>query len=222
MPLPDDLRPGADVLSKDGHKLGTLRRVVLKRSDLTLTALVVDIGFLRSGHALWEGGLGLEYDRVVPADQVTAADDRAVRLALTATEFKDAPEYSDERFEAPHDLTPNEFDIPDVGNRLHGISGLIGNVPTFWLIERLNRPLDSVDIREGTDVWRLNPHQKLGDVDRVLIDPASGRVNAFVVRRGFILKRDVVLPVRCIAEIHDDLIRVDISDQDLEDLREYE
>jgi uncharacterized protein YrrD len=222
MPLPDDLRPGADVLGKDGHKLGTLRRVVLKRSDLTLTALVVDIGFLRSGHALWEGGLGLEYDRVVPADQVTAADDRAVRLALTATEFKDAPEYSDERFEAPHDLTPNEFDIPDVGNRLHGISGLIGNVPTFWLIERLNRPLDSVDIREGTDVWRLNPHQKLGDVDRVLIDPASGRVNAFVVRRGFILKRDVVLPVRCIAEIHDDLIRVDISDQDLEDLREYE
>jgi uncharacterized protein YrrD len=222
MPLPDDLRPGADVLSKDGHKLGTLRRVVLKRSDLTLTALVVDIGFLRSGHALWEGGLGLEYDRVVPADQVTDADDRAVRLALTATEFKDAPEYSDERFEAPHDLTPNEFDIPDVANRLHGISGLIGNVPTFWLIERLNRPLDSVDIREGTDVWRLDPHQKLGDVDRVLIDPASGRVNAFVVRRGFILKRDVVLPVRCIAELHDDLIRVDISDQDLENLREYE
>ncbi len=57
---PHDLKAGVDVVSRDGHKLGTLHRVVLRRSDLSLTHVVVDIGFLRSGHRLWEGGLGLD------------------------------------------------------------------------------------------------------------------------------------------------------------------
>jgi len=75
---PHDLKAGVDVFSHDGHKLGTLHRVVLKRSDLSLTHIVVDIGFLRSGRRLWQGGLGLDYDRLVPVDQVHAASDERV------------------------------------------------------------------------------------------------------------------------------------------------
>ena len=218
---PHDLKAGVDVFSRDGHKLGALHSVVLKRSDLGLTHVVVDIGFLRSGHHLWEGGLGLDYDRVVPADQVHAASDERVELRLTAAEFKDAPEYTEERFEAPHDLTPDEFDIPDVVNRLHGMAAMIGSSGNVWLVERLNKPLDSVDIAEGTDVWRRDPHQKLGDVMRLLLDPDTGRLRALVIRRGAILHHDVILPVRYIAELFDDLVRVDISDAELAQLREY-
>jgi hypothetical protein len=61
--FPGDLRIGAAVFSSGGDKLGELQRLVLRRSDLSLTHVVIDVGFLRSGHRLWQGGLGLEYDR---------------------------------------------------------------------------------------------------------------------------------------------------------------
>lgn len=219
--FPHDLHAGVDVVSSDGHKLGQLHRVVLKRADLSVSHVVVDIGFLRSGHHLWEGGLGLDYDRVVPIAAVHASSDKQVELALTAAAFKDAPEYTEEAFEPPQDLTPDEFDIPDVVNRAQGLAGLIAGTSTAWLVEKLNRPLDAVDIREGTDVWRIEPHAKLGSVERLLLDPATGRLRAFVIRRGFLLKRDVVLPVRYIAELFDDLVHVDIADAEIEALREY-
>jgi hypothetical protein len=222
MPLfPQDLRTGCDVFSSDGHKLGELHRLVVRRSDLTLSHIVVDIGFLRSGRRLWEGGLGLDYDRVVPVGSIASATPERVELVLTAEQFKNAPEYTAEGYEPPADLTPDEFDIPDFVNRSQRIASLLGSTPATWLVERLNKPLDAVDIKEGTDVWRREPHEKLGDVDRVLFD-TEGCARAFVIRRGFILKRDVVLPVRYIAELFDDLIRVDISDAELDQLREYE
>ena len=218
---PHDLKAGVDVFSHDGHKLGTLHRAVLKRSDLSLTHIVVDIGFLRSGRRLWQGGLGLDYDRLVPVDQVHAASDERVELRLTAEEFKDAPEYTVDHFEQPFDLTPGEFDIPDVVNRAQAVAAMIGSSPTFWLVERLNKPLDSVDIAEGTDVWRREPHEKLGNVRRLLLDPDTGRLRALVIRRGALRHRDIVLPARYIAELFDDLVRVDIDDEALAQLREY-
>ncbi len=214
-----DLRAGVDVFSRDGHKLGSLHRMVLKRSDLTLTQVVVDIGFLRSGHHLWEGGFGLDYDRVVPVEQVHAVSDKRVELRLTAAEFKDMPEYTLEQYEGPHDLTPDQFDISDVVVRAQQLAGFLGSTSTIWLAERLNKPLDSIDIKEGTAVWRTEPHEKLGDIMRLLLD--NGRLRAFVIRRGFLFHHDVILPVRYVSEFFDDLVHVDIPDKVLAQLREY-
>ena len=214
-----DLRAGVDVVSRDGHKLGSLHRMVLKRSDLALTHVVVEIGFLRSGHHFWEGGLGLDYDRVVPVDQIHAVSDQRVELRLTAAEFKDMPEYTQERYEGPEDLTPNQFDSTDIIQRAQQISGFLGSTSGIWLAEKLNKPLDGVDIKEGTAVWRTEPHEHLGDIMRLLLD--EGRLRAFVIRRGLIFHHDVILPVRYVSELFDDLVRVDISDEALAQLREY-
>ncbi len=220
--FPHDLKAGVDVVSRDGQKLGQLNRMVLRRGDLSLTHIVVDIGFLRSGHHLWEGGLGLEYDRVVPVDQIHAVSDERVELKLTGAEFKDMPEYTSEQFEAPQDLTPNEFDLPDVVNRLENFAALINSTSNTWIYEKLNKPVDAVDIKEGTPVWRREPHENLGDVKRLLLDPADGALRAFVVRRGLIFKHDVILPKRYIAELYDDLVHIDITDEELTQLHEYE
>ena len=219
--LPDELKAGVDVYSSDDHKLGTLHRAVLRRGDFSVTHIVVDIGFLRSGRHLWEGGLGLDYDRILPVDSIASASDERVTLAQTAAEFKDAPEYTAESFEEPQDLTPGEFDIPDVVNRAQGLAAILGNTSNVWLVERLNKPLDSVDIVEGTPVWRREPHQKLGEVQRLLLS-SDARLQALVIKRGFLLHKDVVLPVRYIAELLDDLVRVDITDGEIEQLRQYE
>jgi hypothetical protein len=42
-----------------------------------------------------------------------------------------------------------------------------------------------------------------------------------VLKRGFIFKEEVILPVRHLAEIADDVVRVDISDEALSALRQY-
>ena len=78
-----------------------------------------------------------------------------------------------------------------------------------------------MDIVEGTDVWREHPHQKLGDIMRLLFDPATDRLRAFVIRRGVIFKQEVILPVRYISELFDDVVRVDLTDEELSQLREY-
>jgi uncharacterized protein YrrD len=222
MPVaPENLRHGTDVFSSDGEKLGTLHRVVIKRGDLSLTHVVVDIGFLRSGRRLWEGGLGLDYDRLIPFSAVAHANDSRVELALTVEQFKAMPEYTEESFEEPDDMSPGEFDLTDVATRAEQISSIIGSTSANWLVTHLRRPLDGADIAQGTAVWRQEPHQKLGEVDRVLLND-RGRVEALVMKRGFLLKQDVVLPSRYITELLDEVVRVDISDAEIDQLKHYQ
>jgi sporulation protein YlmC with PRC-barrel domain len=221
--FPADLNPGADVFSSDGHKLGELARLVLRRADLTITHVVVDIGFLRSGRGVWEGGFGLDYDRIVPVSALSSATTARVDLAMTAAEFKSAPEYTTEAYEEPQDMTPGEFDIPDAVNNLQKIAAMMNSTSGNWLVEKLNQPLEAVDIKEGLGVWREQPHDKVGEVDHGLFDPQTGKLSALVVKRGFILTHDVVLPARYIVEVIDEIsVRVDISDEELSQLRRYE
>lgn len=218
--FPHNLRAGTDVFSLEGEKLGQLKRVVVKRSDLSLTHVVVDIGFRRSGRSLWEGGLGLDYDRILPIENVKSSSDQRLDLDLDVEAFKALPEYTEESFD-PVDPSPNEFDITDVYARGEVLAADLGSNPGAWVTVRLNKPVTSVDIVEGTDVWRQEPHEKLGDVKRLLFDDA-GKLQAVVISRGFILKHDVIVPIRYFSEMLDDLIRVEITDQELEQLRRYD
>jgi sporulation protein YlmC with PRC-barrel domain len=219
---PHNLHTSADVYSSDGEKLGELKRVVVRRSDFTLTHVVVDIGFRRSGRALWDGGLGLDYDRIIPIAAVATATDDRVDLNLPVDEFKASPEYTDESFEAVADPSPNEFDITDVTMRGEVIADAIASTPGAWVTTRLNKSVDSADLAEGVDVWRQEPHQKIGDLKRVLVDERTGQVSALVVQQGFILKHDIIVPVRYITEILDGgVVRVDLTDDDIALLRPY-
>jgi uncharacterized protein YrrD len=220
--FPQDLRAGADVYSSDGHKLGELHRVVLSRSDLRVTHVVVDIGFLRSGRSLWQGGLGLDYDRVVSIGEVAGASIERVELGLTAEAFKALPEYTPETYEEPKDLSPDEYDLPDVVTQMHHLSSIFASTPGLWLYENLQKSPDAVDISEGTPVWRREPHEKLGDVKQLIVDEGTGQVRALVIARGFIFKHEVVLPMRHVVEMYDDLLHVDIADKDLDNLKAYE
>jgi sporulation protein YlmC with PRC-barrel domain len=220
--FPHTLVAGADVYSSDDHKLGELKRVVVKRSDLTITHIVVDIGFLRSGRSLWEGGLGLDYDRIIPIHEVARSTRNRIDLGITDEQFKAEPEYTDETFEPVADPSPNEVDVNDFALRAESVADAIASTPGAWVTVRLNKDPNSVDIVEGTDVWRLEPHQKLGDVKRVLLDETTGQLRGLVISRGFILKHDVLIPARFIAELEDDIVRLDISDPEIQTLRPYQ
>ena len=85
----EDLRLHTSVISRDGHKLGTLSRFVFDTQSLRLTHIVVDTGILRSGESLWKGGWGLSHDRLVPIGAVKDATSDRVEITMSGDEFKD-------------------------------------------------------------------------------------------------------------------------------------
>jgi sporulation protein YlmC with PRC-barrel domain len=204
----EDLHEGVEVYSTDGHKVGTLRHVVVGQRQLRVTHLVVDIGFHGAGHHVWEGGHGLTYDREIPVATIKNASDTRLDLRLSADEVRNAPKFTEEYTELPASMAET-------------VLGDITGTPTLRVVARLHEGPGEEDIAAGAHVWREEPHQKLGEVDRVLVDEATEKVKALVVKRGFLRVHDFVLPMHYVQEVLGEVVRVRLSDTELADLKEY-
>jgi len=216
-PKLEDLHAGASVVSRDGHKVGTLRRFVVRKDDLVLTHVVVDTGIFRSGD--WNGAIGLSHDRLLPLGAISSASADEVKITMTGDEFKElAVDYIDERFASIEDDEPGRVDLSDLRRFATSIPGEPG---PYVLVEKSAMPADEFEIRKDSPVWRLKPHQKIGEVEDVIFDEGSRRVSGLVVRRGLVFSKDVVLPTERIVEVIADIVRVDMSDDELEALVEH-
>jgi len=216
----EDLRLNASVVSRDGHKLGHLSRFVIDKDAQKVTHVVVDTGIFRSGEALWKGGWGMPHDRVVPLGCVSEATEDEVRITMSAEEFKElARDYSEEYFVAAPDVEPGQIDASDVRRFVMGIPGEPG---PYLLQETTTKQAWQEEINRDSPVWRLNPHEKIGEVERVIIDEDTGAVNALVIKRGFVFTSEKVLPQDYIVEVAGGIVRVDIDDEGLAGLEEFE
>jgi sporulation protein YlmC with PRC-barrel domain len=215
----EDLRLEASVVSSDGHKLGKLSRFVFERDSLKLTHIVVDTGILRSGEALWKGGWGLSHDRLVPLGCVSRADSDEIRITMSGDEFRDlSVDFSEEYFTTIPDNEPGRPDASDVVRLATSIPG----EPGPYLMQQTTAVhATEADIRADSPVWRLDPHEKIGEVERVLFDGDTGRMAALVIRRGFVFTKDVVLPADHIVEVVAEIVRVQIDDAALKQLDEF-
>lgn len=215
----EDLRLHAAVVSRDGHRLGTLSHFVFERDVLRLTHIVVDTGILRSGKALWKGGWGLSHDRLLPIGVLAQADSEEIRLTMTADEFRDlAVDYTEEYFTHVQDTAPGRLDASDLARIAMSIPG----EPGPYLMHETNAvPPGAADVHADSPVWRLNPHQKIGEVEHVLFDDATRGIQGLVIRRGFLFTKDVVLPAENVVEVVAGIVRVDLDDSALDQLREY-
>lgn len=214
----EDLRIGAAVISSDGHKLGTLSKFVVRNDERRLTHVVVDTGILRSGEPLWKGGWGLSHDRVVPLLAVDSATSDRVSLTMSAEDFRDhSVDYEEEYFEAMPDFEPGSADLGDIARFASSIPGEPG--PWIMLDRRALSP-GELEIPKDAPVWRLNPHEKIGEVERVLLSD-GGAIEGLVIKRGLIFSREVVLPVHAIVEIVAGIVRVDLDDEAVRGLPEF-
>lgn len=215
----EDLHAGAAVTSGDGHKLGTLSRFVINKQSFKLTHVVVDTGILRSGEPLWKGGWGLSHDRVIPLGVVDRASGDKITITMTAEEFKDlSVDYIQERFEKIPDKRPGWPDASDVKRLLASMPGEPG---PYLMYEVQAIEAGEVEIKKDSPVWRVNPHQKIGEVDSLIYDGDSGTVTDLVIRRGHVFTHDVVLPMRFVTELIADIVRVDIDDDTLHGLAKF-
>lgn len=76
--------------------------------------------------------------------------------------------------------------------------------------------------------FRKNAHvvaasgEKVGRIDRVVVDPGNGEITHLVVRKGLLLTEDKVVPVSAVAETSDDTVRLDADAPSPEALLKFE
>lgn len=214
----EDLRLDAAVVSSDGHTLGKLHRFVFQPADMRLTHIVVDTGMLRSGESIWKGGWGLTHDRILPIGVLKHADSKRIEITMTGDDFKEltAP-YTDDYFVPVPDFHKGP-DLSDLQALLMSMPG----EPGPWLMRKTEQLMPGEqDVRAGSPVWRLDPHEKIGDVERVMFDTDSKMVTGIVVRRGLLFSHEVVVPVEYIVEVVAEIVRVQLDDDVLKTLPRF-
>jgi sporulation protein YlmC with PRC-barrel domain len=215
----EELRLDADVVSSDGHTLGKLSKFVFEKDTYRLTHIVVDTGILRSGEALWKGGWGLSHDRMVPLQALDNMTSDRIQITMTGDEFREhSIDFSEEYLVPVRDWEPGAPDISDIRRIAMEIPGEPG-AELMQQVKAIGPNL--ADIREDSPVWLLNPHKKIGEVERVLFDEDSGELQALVIRRGFIFTKDVVLPREHIVEVVAEIVRVQADQPTLDALADY-
>lgn len=215
----EDLKLGADVLSRDGHKLGHLSRFVFDKASLRLTHIVVDTGILRSGEALWKGGWGVSHDRMIPLAAIESEDSKQIQISMSGDEFRElSVDFEEEYFTSAPDNRPGWPDASDAARLAMSIPGEPG--PYLMHATTAMTP-DQADIADDAAVWRLRPHQKIGEVERVIYDGDSSKITGLVIRRGHFFSKEVVLQTGDIVEVVAGVVRVDLDDQALKALVEY-
>lgn len=215
----EDLRLDAPVHSSDGHKLGKLSRFVVSADARRLTHVVIDTGILRSGESLWKGGWGLSHDRMVPLAAVQSAEPEDVRITMTAEEFREhSTDFAEEYFTQVPDIEPGVPDPSDIARLAMSIPG----EPGPYIMQQVTAVAPgAAEIHADSAVWRLNPHQKIGEVERALFDADTGSLQALVIRRGALFGHDMVLPAERVLEVVAGVVRVDIDDAALAQLEEF-
>jgi len=213
---------GVSTRTSDDRDMGDLYRVVIDEGSRAVTAVTVRRGLLETGNLLKPGGLEKPRDLIVPIAAVVGADEDEIRITITEEEFLALPPYIvGDRPEPDGEWTPPPgYETEDAVMRLG--AGLGGSVYRPPHDEQENRGPNERHLSHGAAVWSRDPHEHIGDLDRVLMDDASNLVAGLVVRRGVIFTHDVVVvPAQYIVDLLDDLVHVDLPASVRDGLREY-
>jgi uncharacterized protein YrrD len=80
-------------------------------------------------------------------------------------------------------------------------------------------PHERLAIRPGASVKGRD--REVGKVDRIIVAPGTGEVVALIVRKGLVLRRDVLVPIEAVEDADESEVRLGIDSADLESLPEY-
>jgi len=216
MAMLDNLRHGAEVLSTDGYEVGKLHTVLLDGRDETITRVVVN-----AGPHFPAPGFGSPDLIAVPVEDVADARDDRVVLNITREKFRDMPSFADYSPPPPPEASDKERrGVIDVAIALAQSFASIGGVPVHR--EAFRRAEFERHLFNDAPVWRNDPHEQIGEVEHVLADEQDEEIEAIVVRRGEVLGDKIILPIDYVSEVFGGIVRVDITDEQIDALEEYE
>jgi sporulation protein YlmC with PRC-barrel domain len=171
---------GTRVVDSTGKGVGTVSRLVLHHASRQVAGVVVHQGV---------------FDRreiVVPIGKVAAFGDE-VRLSLRAAELAGLDLFHS----APLQAMPDHWEMPmGFDQRDFFLVGGDGWTEAVLPFETTSPSVSGmpVDDRDG---------ERVGDVEAVELDEASGRIARIVVRQGFLFGSETTIPASLIASVTD-------------------
>lgn len=187
------IRPGTQVVSGT-DQVGRVERIVLRPDGGEVQGIIVS-GWIVLGH-----------DVYVPIEAVESADPDAVRVSLSLADLSRLP---------PLESDPAQRVAADTAGGSEGQPGPL-------------RQASSGQVAAGAGGWPLRAGQRVvatdgdvGTLDLVLIDPRTDRATGFVVRKGRLLVRDVIVPIDWVRAVVQDRITLNVPRARLDKLPEY-
>jgi len=220
--LLDVVRHGAKVWSSEGKEVGEVYAVVLDPTNNEVSAIAVSAGphFPAPGF----GAPNLKYVRI---EEMVDAQEDGVLLTCSKQEFEQLPSYVERSFVwTPDQLRPAGHERREdlVWNAT--AATLAGLKPGRWGIaipfETFRKAEFERHILNDAPVWRQDPHEKIGEVERVLVDEVNDDIEALVIRPGFFFEDDVILPIQFVTELWDGVVRVQLTDEEIAQLEKFE
>lgn len=186
------IRPGAQVIA-GSDQVGKVARLVYRPDSQEVVGIIVT-GWIVLGH-----------DVFVPIEAIDRTEPDAVHLALSLAELSHLP---------PLEPGGMGADVqPAVGSAAR--SPLLRTSSSGQMPQLAGgRPL-----RAGQKV--IGSDGEVGRLDVVLVDPRSDRATGFVVRKGTLLVRDVIVPIELVRSVEQDRIILDASKAQVQRLPEY-
>lgn len=208
------IRLGAPVLSQDGKRLGVVNRLILDDHRRRVKAFVV--------HKLLQAA-----DKIVEVSQCERVTDDGIVLRIGADEAANLPAFVRESFVevSPEAALQSLYTslMPGPGTFLaqapiagrHTLDEATEGAypppipPEARVTVESNVPAEYDIIGTGTDVLAVDG-RKVGTVSEVVVDH-QGDVSGFVVRKGFVFRENMDIPIDWVADISDKHIRLKVS-----------
>ncbi len=237
------LQKDAKIYTADGEELGKLNRFVLDPRSKNMTDIVFARGMLAKDEFVLpmrlvdyvdEKGIHLsavpegEVDEFSPfkEEEYIITDEQAVAEAGRVTD-----DMARSYFYYPpmplglNRVTPagNLFMNPSAGTPL-GNPGpgvpVSGNSPVVKEPQE-NIPEGTVSVKEGSKVYSSDG-KHIGSIERLFVDPESGRVTNLVIAKGVLLKERKQIPADWVMDIVEDEVRLAMDAAFINRLPEYQ
>jgi len=207
-----ELKIGARVEAADGA-FGRLGQVILSPLDRRVVALVVRHGLLQPR------------DIVVPVAEIADATEQRVQLRLSRAELEGRPDFDPTAYV---ELAGGNQGYR-AGEALVAVHGGAGDAQARGLVahhlgadaqiaHQGSLAGQTIALRHGQVVWCSDG--RVGQVDLLLLD-STGQVRHFVIRKGLLLGRDVIVPVEWVRRIDARGVWLAVARADLDRLPRY-
>lgn len=196
---------GTKVQCTDGQ-CGNLSKLVIDPDNGHVTDIIVEKGFF------------LTTDSVLPITLIENVTDELIYLSISSQEISQYPTYKVTEFEEPADIPGQQ--------QIGGVTPFGVQTVTEPVVPMVKRKI-SQGIEAGRQVIEAgmsvsNSEGVIGKVDRVIIDPITGKISHIVISRGLIVSNLTIIPIAIVESIYNDGIFVIATDQEIEKFPAYD
>ena len=209
------IKLGDQVRTSDGHDVGNIDKLILDPSSGEVKAAVVRKGFI------------LHDDVEVPLSAFQAGSGGIVRLTYTADQVNELPRFSEGSYTTPPPGYVSPYGYP-AGGLLWPVGWWPGtppvSAPSYGSPDPVSREVAAglrqqdwanAVIDEGSDVISRDG-EKVGEIESVTIDPATGQPASLIVRKGFLFTEDLTLPAETISSVDDRVVYLTLDKAEAE------